>query len=93
MDDPQVWGFVPPETFPAPHDGHSLIRITFVMAWLVVGGEETEIRLLARCLPRDRYRITVIPCFRKEGMPDQTHRQLADLGVQVDTTPYGLGFE
>ena len=93
MDDQQVWGFVPPETFPAPHDGHRLIRITFVMAWLVVGGEETEIRLLARTLPRDRYRITVIPCFRKAGMPDQTHQQLADLGVHVDTTPYGLGFE
>ncbi|TBN39036.1 glycosyltransferase [Paracoccus subflavus] len=93
MDGPQVWGFVPPETFPAPHDGHRVIRITFVMAWLVVGGEETEIRLLARNLPRERYRITVIPCFRKEGMPDQTHQQLIDLGVEVDTTPYGLGFE
>lgn len=88
-----VWGIVPPDTFPAPHDGHGLIRIVFVMAWLVVGGEETEIRLLARTLPRDRYRITVIPCFRKNGMPDQTHRQLADLGVQVDTTPYALGFD
>lgn len=93
MDGQQVWGFVPPETFPAPHDGHRVIRITFVMAWLVVGGEETEIRLLARNLPRERYRITVIPCFRKEGMPDQTHQQLIDLGVEVDTTPYGLGFE
>ena len=92
-DDVPVWGFVPPETFPTPHDGHRLIRITFVMAWLVVGGEETEIRLLARNLPRDRYRISVIPCFRKEGMPDQTHQQLAELGVHVDTTPYNLGFE
>jgi Glycosyl transferases group 1. len=92
-DDTLAWGVIPPEVFPQPHDGHDLIRITFVMAWLVVGGEETEIRLLARNLPRDRYRITVIPCFRKEGMPDQTHDQLAELGVQVDTTPYGLGFE
>lgn len=93
MDDSLAWGVIPPDGFPAPHDGHRLIRITFVMAWLVVGGEETEIRLLARTLPRDRYRITVIPCFRKKGMPDQTHRQLADLGVQVDTVPYDLGFE
>ena len=92
-DDTLAWGTIPPEVFPQPHDGHRLIRITFVMAWLVVGGEETEIRLLARNLPRDRYRITVIPCFRKEGMPDQTHGQLADLGVHVDTTPYGLGFD
>lgn len=93
MDDTLAWGVVPPQVFPRPHDGHDLIRITFVMAWLVVGGEETEIRLLARTLPRDQYRITVIPCFRKDGMPGQTHRQLADLGVHVDTTPYALGFD
>ena len=52
------------------------IRIVFVFAWLAVGGEETEVRLLARHLDRRRYRIDVIPCFRKEGMPDQTHDQL-----------------
>ena len=92
-DDTLAWGIIPPEAFPLPNADHSLIRITFVMAWLVVGGEETEIRLLARNLPRDRYRITVIPCFHKPGMPHQTHEQLADLGVHVDTTPYGLGFE
>ncbi|MCZ0960991.1 glycosyltransferase family 4 protein [Paracoccus benzoatiresistens] len=92
-DDNTAWGIVPPDAFPLPNPDHSLIRITFVMAWLVVGGEETEIRLLARNLPRDRYRITVIPCFHKEGMPHQTHEQLADLGVHVDTTAYGLGFE
>jgi glycosyltransferase involved in cell wall biosynthesis len=92
-DDALAWGFVPPESFPLPHADHALIRITFVMAWLVVGGEETEIRLLARNLPRDRYRITVIPCFHKEGMPNQTYDQLVELGVQVDTTSYGLGFD
>ncbi|WP_295042881.1 glycosyltransferase [uncultured Paracoccus sp.] len=92
-DDSLAWGAIPPEVFPQAHDGHDLIRITVVMAWLVVGGEETEIRLLARALPRDRYRITVIPCFHKPGMPDQTHAQLADLGVTVDTTPYALGFD
>ena len=66
------------------------IRILFVFAWLEVGGEETELRLLARHLDRARYRIVVLPCFRKEGMPEQTHRQLADLGIHVDTTPYEL---
>ena len=30
-------------------------------------------RLLARHLDRARYRIDVLPCFRKEGMPEQTH--------------------
>ena len=31
-----------------------------------------------------RYRIDVVACFRKPGMPDQTHRQLEALGVDVD---------
>ena len=69
------------------------VRILFVFAWLVVGGEETEVRLLAKHLDPRRYRIEVIACFRKEGMPDQTERQLRALGVSVDTTPYALSFE
>ena len=68
-------------------------RILFVFAWLVVGGEETEVRLLARHLDRTRYRLDVLACFRKEGMPDQTHAQLAAVGVHVDTTAYALSFE
>jgi len=52
------------------------IRILFVMAWLVVGGAETEVRLLARTLDPARYQIEVLPCFRLAGMTDQTHRQL-----------------
>jgi glycosyltransferase involved in cell wall biosynthesis len=68
-------------------------RILFVFAWLVVGGEETEIRLLARHLDPARYRIDILACFRKEGMPDQTHEQLRALGVDVDTHPYSLSFE
>ena len=73
--------------------GEPPIRILFVFAWLVVGGEETEVRLLARHLDPKRYRIDVLPCFRKEGMPDRTHAQLAELGIQVDTTAYELSFE
>lgn len=69
------------------------VRILFVFAWLVVGGEETEIRLLARNLDRARYRIDVVACFRKPEMPLQTHEQLTALGVDVDTTPYELSFE
>ncbi|WP_312794220.1 glycosyltransferase family 4 protein [Tianweitania sp.] len=69
------------------------IRILFVFAWLVVGGEETEIRLLARTLDPARYRIDVVACFRKDGMPEQTHRQLEALGVDVDTVPYDLSFD
>ncbi|WP_374945009.1 glycosyltransferase [Sphingomonas sp.] len=75
---------------PAPERA---IRILFVFAWLVVGGEETEVRLLAQALDRSRYRIEVVACFRKEGMPEQTHHQLEAAGVPVDRTPYHLGFE
>ena len=69
------------------------IRILFVFAWLVVGGEETEVRLLAEALDPARYSLEVVACFRKEGMPDQTHQQLEALGVPVDRTPYHLGFD
>lgn len=69
------------------------IRILFVFAWLVVGGEETEVRLLARNLDRARYKLDVVACFRKPNMPGQTHEQLTALGVDVDTTPYDLSFE
>jgi len=68
------------------------IRILFVFAWLVVGGEETEVRLLAQALDPTRYRIEVVACFRKDGMPEQTHEQLEAIGVPVDRTPYALGF-
>jgi len=69
------------------------VHILFVFAWLVVGGEETEVRLLAKHLDPRLYRIDVVACFRKTGMPDQTHEQLRSLGVDVDTTPYELSFE
>src|SRR4051794_2876798 len=68
-------------------------RVLFVFAWLVVGGEETEVRLLARHLNPARYCVEVVACFRKPNMPEQTHFQLAQLGVPVDRTPYGLSPE
>src|SRR3954468_5658121 len=68
-------------------------RVLFVFAWLVVGGEETEVKLLARHLNPARYRVEVVACFRKPNMPEQTHFQLAQLGVPVDRTPYGLSPE
>lgn len=67
-------------------------RILFVFAWLVVGGEETEVRLLARHLDPARYQLEVVACFRKPEMPEQTHDQLAALGVPVDRAPYALSF-
>lgn len=71
----------------------SPIRVLFVFAWLVVGGEETEVRLLAQHLDSRRYQLDVVACFRRPNMPEQTHEQLAALGVQVDKTPYTLSFE
>lgn len=68
-------------------------RVLFVFAWLVVGGEETEVRLLARHLNPARYRVEIVACFRKPNMPEQTHLQLAHLGVPVDRAPYDLSFD
>ncbi len=68
-------------------------RVLFVFAWLVVGGEETEVRLLAKHLNPARYQLDVLACFRKPNMPEQTHQQLEALGVWVDKTPYTLSFE
>lgn len=68
-------------------------RVLFVFAWLVVGGEETEVRLLAKQLDPARHRLEVVACLRKPEMPEQTHEQLAALGVPVDRTPYGLSFD
>ncbi len=76
----------------APAEARPL-RILFVFAWLVVGGEETEARLLAQALDPRRYRIDVVACFRKEGMSEQTHRQLEAAGVHVDRTPYALSMD
>ena len=74
-------------------DAPEPLRILFVFAWLVVGGEETEVRLLAEALDPARYRLEVVACLHRHGMPDQTHRQLEAIGVPVDRTPYHLSFE
>ena len=93
LDDRAAAAALASGVIPEPHPDAGKIRILWVFAWLVVGGEETEVRLLARTLDRARYRIEVLPCFRKEGMPDQSHEQLRALGVHVDTTAYALSFE
>ncbi len=64
-------------------------RLLWVFHWLVVGGEETEVRLLARHLRPD-WSVDVVACHHRPIMPNQTHAQLAALGVPVDTTPYGM---
>ena len=69
------------------------IRILFVMAWLVVGGEETEVRLLAKSLDPALFRIEVLPCFRLPNMTNQTHIQLQEAGVHIDYAAYEMSFE
>lgn len=64
-------------------------RLLFVLHWLVVGGEETEVRLLAQHLRPD-WEVSVVVCHHEPWMPDQSYRQLVELGVPVDTTPYRL---
>lgn len=67
--------------------------VLFVFGWLVVGGEETEVRLLAANIDRSRYKIDVVACLHKDGMPAQTHQQLRALGIEVDTAPYSMSLE
>lgn len=81
------------ETHFAPLTANKPRRIVWVFGWLVVGGEETELRLLARHLDPTRFQIEVVACFRAEGMSEQTHAQLDDLNIAVDRTAYELGFE
>jgi polysaccharide biosynthesis protein PelF len=56
----------------------------------VVGGEETEVRLLYRHLDPRRYQIHVLSTFRKENMTEQTEQVLREMGVPVDTACYAL---
>jgi len=74
---------------PSPGCTMTARRLLFVFHWLVVGGEETEVRLLARHLRPD-WSVDVVVCHRRPGMPRQTHDQLSGDGVPVDTTAYGL---
>ena len=86
-----IIGIRPSSVVPRPS---SAIRsVLFIFSWLVVGGEETEVRLLAKYIDPARYKLDVVACFRKPEMPEQTHRQLSEIGIVADTTPYTLSFE
>jgi glycosyltransferase involved in cell wall biosynthesis len=69
------------------------VHILFVFDWLVIGGEETEVRLLARNLDRRRYHLSVVACFRNERMTDLTVASLRELGIPVDLAGYQLDDE
>ena len=73
--------------------GDGPYKILFVFGWLVVGGEETEVRLLAKHIDRARFNLEVVACFWKPGMPAQASDQLRSLGVPIDETPYHLSFD
>lgn len=65
-------------------------RILFVFDWIVVGGEETELRLLAQNLDRQRYDLAVAACFRNERMTDVSVAAFRRLGLPLDTGGYTL---
>ena len=67
-------------------------RLLFVLHWLVVGGEETEVRLLAQHL-QPQWTLDVAVCHWRPGMPEQSWAELTRLGVPVDTSPYTLSDE
>ncbi|CAN5193098.1 hypothetical protein BH18CHL2_BH18CHL2_06750 [soil metagenome] len=69
------------------------LRVLFAFGLIVVGGEETEVRLLAKHTARHRFALSVVACQRRDGMTDQSVEQFAALGVDVDTAPYSLSFE
>jgi glycosyltransferase involved in cell wall biosynthesis len=66
------------------------MKILFLFAWLVVGGEETEVRLLYKHLDPRRHRLHVLSTYRKENMTETTERALREMGVPLDTTCYSL---
>jgi glycosyltransferase involved in cell wall biosynthesis len=68
----------------------SPIRVLFVFDWLVVGGEETEVCLLARTLDPRRYEIHVLACFHNGSMSPLTAGRLRAMGVPLDTACYEL---
>ncbi len=68
-------------------------KVLFVFGWLVVGGEETELRLLAKHIDRSRFQLEVVACFWKPSMPAQAREQLQALGVPIDEMPYSLSFD
>jgi polysaccharide biosynthesis protein PelF len=69
------------------------LSVLFVFDWLVVGGEETEVRLLAQNLDRGSYDLGVAACFRNERMTRLTETAFRRLGLPVDTAGYDLDDE
>jgi glycosyltransferase involved in cell wall biosynthesis len=53
-------------------------RLLWVFRWLLVGGEETEVRLLARHLQPD-WSVDVVVCHYRDRTPGQSHEQLRAL--------------
>ncbi|MDP9086484.1 MAG: glycosyltransferase [Pseudomonadota bacterium] len=69
------------------------MRILFVFAWLGSSDEEADVRLLSQALDPARHTIDIVACFNAQGVPEQSNKSLAGLGVRVDLTPYHLSFE
>lgn len=68
------------------------VRVLFVFATLEMRGEESELRLLAQCLPPAELQLDVIVCFVRDGLLPPDYGELELLGVDIDTTPCSLSF-
>jgi polysaccharide biosynthesis protein PelF len=66
------------------------VRVLFIFDWLVIGGEETEVRLLATHLDRSHYELHVLACFDNGRMTPLSVNRLRAMGVPVDTVCYEL---
>lgn len=86
------WDFEDETAHPRPHPSDRPVRILFVFAFLDPA-EDVEVRMLARHLDPERYRVDAIACFQPENTYDYPIQRLEAVGVTVDTTPYTLSFE
>lgn len=71
---------------PVIHQPEKLINLLFVMSEIRLGGEETEVALLARHIDKNRYRISVVQCHISSEF-SSIPQQLLTYGIRVDDAP------
>lgn len=78
---------------PQPHPNDRPVRILFVLETLDGGTAEIQARRLAGALDPARFRIDMVVCLRRDGVPDRSHQRLTSAGITVDLEPYELSLE
>jgi hypothetical protein len=69
------------------------IRILFVLANLDEGDAQAQLRLLGDRLDPNEFRLDAVVCFRRENVASDDRCELEAPSIDVDCTPYDLGFE